>query len=330
MLTKLSLSLCLSLTLNGPGAFAATSATTESTGTATPISSGTSINPSAQAGKSSQSSGSAANMAMAAMMMAACMATQPPNMALCMMGAMAAMQGAADKDAADQSAATQTATNTSGATATNAAAKPTFADAAPGTAAFDEQKKIKQGMATLKAAGYTASPAGISSAGGNIAASSFGSSGSMLAAGLDPAAVKEAERIGKDVSSRYSTMSMAADGGGGGGGGSEGGGGGGGGNEASLPALNPYKNPFALATDKKAELMAGKTVQFDGEPIGVKGNDIFQMVHAAYDRKRAGAHFIETDHDPQLGASVRAPASVINPSSVNRPPTLGPSGTPKK
>ncbi len=31
-------------------------------------------------------------------------------------------------------------------------------------------------------------------------------------------------------------------------------------------------------------------MQFDGEPIGVKGDDIFQMVHVAYDKKRAGKH----------------------------------------
>ncbi len=33
----------------------------------------------------------------------------------------------------------------------------------------------------------------------------------MLAAGLDPNAVKEAEKIGKEVQSKYATMSMAAD-----------------------------------------------------------------------------------------------------------------------
>ena len=312
----LSLGVSCGLTLSAP-ALAATSATGETT--AIP-SSTNSINPAANKGKSSQSGGSAANMAMAAAMAAAAMMTQPPNMAMLMMAAMAAMQGGADKDAADQSSATaattaDTSTNPAANTAT-AAAKPSWAAAAEASATFEDQKKIKAGMAALNAAGYTATPAGISSAGGAmIPASAFNSSGSMLAAGLDPNAVKEAEKIGKDVGAKYAVgMSMSADGAGGAGGSGNNGSDAG---DADKPLqLSAYKNPFALAPEKKAEMMAGKTVTLDGDPIGVKGDDIFQMVHAAYARKRAGNHFIETEHDPNLGAaSVRVPASVATPLS---------------
>ncbi|NJL25909.1 MAG: hypothetical protein HC902_12575, partial [Calothrix sp. SM1_5_4] len=80
-------------------------------------------------------------------------------------------------------------------------------------------------------------------------------------------------------------------------------------NSDSSPA--PYVNPFANLDARKKEMIAGKTVLFDGEPIGVRGNNIFDMIHQAYQRKRAGNHFIEGDEKP----APRAPASAAPPAA---------------
>ena len=293
-----------------------------------------SINPAAQQGKSSQSGGSSMNMMAGMALMAACMAMQPPNMALCMMGAMAMAQGGADKDAASQSGATQAATSTptlntggtgtTGTTATttaNTASIPTFAAIDDTSASLKDKAIAKEGLQALTNAGYSASAAGIKSANGTtIPAAAFSSSGGMIAAGLDPNQVKDAQDAAAKVNAdlaKYKGQAAVAEGVGGGGGSGPTG------ESQSTSTPEPHKtgfaNPFAMTDGQKSAMIAGKTVSFDGEPIGVRGDNIFDMVHTAYARKTAGKHFIETDHDPDLN-TVRAPASL--PKAL---PTLNPS-----
>ena len=78
---------------------------------------------------------------------------------------------------------------------------------------------------------------------------------------------------------------------------------------ASDEGGGPMGNPFNIDGDKKGQLVAGKTVMFDGEPIGVRGQNIFDMVHSCYQKKREGKHFIETEMD----VATRLPASVKPP-----------------
>ena len=73
--------------------------------------------------------------------------------------------------------------------------------------------------------------------------------------------------------------------------------------------IKPFTNPFAVGADAKKQMVAGKTVMFDGEPIGVRGNNIFDMVHAAYQKKRQNNNFIESA-DSRPGPSTRMPASI--------------------
>lgn len=289
-------------------------------GTGTPAATSSSINPAAQQGKKSQDSGSMMNMMMGVAMLAMCAATTPPNIPMCMMGAMAMAQGGADKDAASQSGATQMASSTTGATGTNAASTgtnantasvPTYAAIDDTSASLKDKAAAKAGLSALSDAGYKASANGITSSNGTtIPPSAFNSSGGMTAAGLDPdqskAAQEAAAKVGSDLS-KYKGQAAVAEGVGGGGGSGPTG------DSSSSSSSDTRKpgfvNPFAMTDQAKTALIAGKTVSFDGEPIGVKGDNIFDMVHSAYVRKTAGKHFIETDHDPDLN-TVRAPASL--------------------
>jgi hypothetical protein len=65
------------------------------------------------------------------------------------------------------------------------------------------------------------------------------------------------------------------------------------------------------ANGQRKGLTAGKTVLFDGDPIGVRGDNIFAMVHTCYQTKREGAQFIETEGRANgvQTASLRAPAA---------------------
>lgn len=276
--------------------------------TGTPAASG-SINPAAQQGQKSQSSGSGANMAAGAAMLAACMMTMPPNIALCAMGAMAMAQGGADKDAAKQSAQTAAASSNSGAMGTNAAnTTPTYTDPGKGSGAYSDQ--VKAGLQALDDAGVKVSPAGVTTADGSkVSAANMGNASAMTSAGFDANAVRDAKKVtdalNAEMAKGVSVSSMATAGGGGG---------------FSAPAaeapkeeadskLPPGFDPFGLAGGgqgeaARARALAGKTVNFDGEPIGVRGNNIFEMVHNCYQRKREGNHFIENE-----AAAVRAPAS---------------------
>lgn len=282
----------------------AATATPTPTPTTYPIgnSGGSSINPSAEKGKDSQSGGSGANMAAGAALMAACMMTQPPNIALCIMGALALAQGAHDDDASKQSAATQNASQTSTTPTTKTTAS--YGSAPDGKGGFDSVA-ITKGQDALKDAGITVTPDGVKMGDGSFKpASSFSSAAGLSAAGLDPNALKEAKKITEGIGgagaasvSKFGTNDAA--------GGGSGGPGDAGENANEKPGADGFAfgNLAGLSEDARRRLMAGKTVNFDGEPIGVRGGNIFEMVHTCYQRKRAGNQFIETET-----TALRAPA----------------------
>ncbi len=252
-------------------------------------SSGTSIAPAAAEGQNSQSAGSGMNAAAGAALIAAGMAMKPPNMGLIAMGMMALAQAAADSAAADKSAATY-------ASAIKETKNP---DLGKGKGGYTDPN-TKAAQAKLDEAGMKVTADGVKLPDGTFApSSSFGSSAGMAAAGMDPASIKEAQKVLgalNDEMSKGRVSGVAV---------SEGGGGG-------SPAANNGEefhtgtplNPWALNAAQKKQMVAGKTVMFDGDPIGVKGQDIFEMVHVAYERKRQTNHFMDA------GVSVRSPASV--------------------
>jgi hypothetical protein len=254
-------------------------------------------------------------MAAGAALLAACMATQPPNIALCAMGALAMMQGGHDSGAAGESAATYGASayqnpgsNAGGSSATTEETSP--ADPAKGTAGF-ASASVEKGLATLKEAGYQVTPAGVTSPDGTFTpASSFGSPSSMAAAGFDAGAIRDAKRvtdaINDEIGKNGARVSGVATASSGGGGGDYSGAGGGGDGGAGGNTSAHLTNPFGLDGAAQKKLMAGKTVNFDGVPIGVRGDNIFEMVHDCYQKKRTGNQFIEGEGPVQQ----RLPASL--------------------
>ncbi len=287
-------------------------ATRDGTGSVTPTPTQSTINQGSQQGQQSQSGGSGANAAVGAALMAAGAAlmsnppTVPPGAMLMAMGVLAMMQSGHDSDAAGQSGNTGIASLEGN--------KLTNPDAATGSSAFTAGK-IAEGKAALAAQGYTMDSKGnITGPDGTVTPpSAFNSASGMAAAGMTPQAIADAQKILADAANgsgaRVSGVGIASSGGSGSGGFTEGESGG----EASATG-GMGSNPFALDANQKNKLVAGKTVLFDGEPIGVRGQNIFEMVHTCYEKKRKGNHFIESEQD----VSVRAPASYRRASGKNR------------
>jgi hypothetical protein len=260
---------------------------------ATPAPNQNAINSAALAGLAAEKEAQMMNMMIGAALMAAGMASQPPNVPLLMMGALAMAQGGADGGAAGQSGNTAA-----------VSAEQTNPGLGAGTSGFNNPA-VSSGQTYLNDNGYTVSPDGVKNPDGTtMPASAFSSPSSMAAAGMDQATIAAAQKAIASVEGSGGGPKVAGVGvveGSGSGGGS-------GGNYEGMPgngARHIY-NPFALNSKQKNQITSGITVLFDGEPIGVKGQNLFDMIHVAYDRKKLGNHFLEND----AGVAVRAPASV--------------------
>lgn len=263
------------------------------------------INEAANRGRQSQNMGQMLNMMAAAGLFASCFASTPPNMALCAMGALAAAQGAAQGQAAGMSdlvfdaSEYQPGDYNNG--SNNGGLNP--ASGGKGKAGFDNPI-IDKGMDHLTESGYKVGPNGVTFPDGSTkSGSDFSSASSMMAAGIDEASAKAAEAALNEINERIgksgaNVVAMGVNGGGGGGysGGSA--------NFGDIGdfALPKMKNPFADPDEKK--ILAGKSVMVGGEPIGVKGDNIFDMVHRAYQKKRTKRQFFESSARPRLPASV--------------------------
>ncbi len=273
----------------------------------------TSINQAADTGRRSQNAGMMMNIIAAAGLFAACAASTPPRMELCAMGALAAAQAANQGAAANQSdlafdaSEFQPGDYTYNPGGDGSTVDPASVDGS-GTAVFSNPH-IKEGMGMLTEAGYKVSQEGITLPDGTfVPASSFSSPEAMAAAGLDPSAAGDVlAAVNSELQklSEASVASMGVDGGPGGGGASSGAGSVDFGDLDSF-ALPQLKNPFDKKVDEK-KLLAGKSLMVNGEPIGVKGDNIFDMVHRAYQKKRGKNIFLETAKNP-----ARLPASLTS------------------
>jgi hypothetical protein len=285
-----------------------------------------SINPSALMGQGSQNQGKSANDAAGTALMAAGAAmmsspyTMPAGVVLMALGQLAKKQADHDGNAAAQSGATFTASGISGATGANTTGTSTATAAHPtdptGQSGY-EDPKIAAALKKFTDAGYKVTDAGLIHPNGKLTpASAFNTPASMAAAGLDARGIKEAQKV-LDVinqelgkTGKLAQMSIATDGGGGGSSGPSD-------NDSHSGESAPVFNAFGLGVAQKKALIAGKTVLFDGEPIGVAGNDIFEMVHMAYQKRRLGNQFIETEvANGSGGGAGMSPASVRRPANV--------------
>lgn len=205
------------------------------------------------------------------------------------MGALAALQAAHDSSAADQSAATGDASASESSTDTGSTTNSTTtASASEGSVGYSSQ--AVKGNSALSAAGYTVTESGVTSADGKtMSASDFSSSGSMSAAGIDSKTIQEAQKILAGVSSDLSKAKVSSVDV------SDGAGGGTYTREKDSTTDLTFVNPFALSAARKRQIVAGKTKNLNGEPIGVKGQNLFDMVHAVYVRKTEARQFLETN-----------------------------------
>lgn len=262
------------------------------------------INPGANQGAQSQGGGSGANNAAGAALIGAgaAMMTQPPTVpmgiAMVAMGIIALAQGSHDKNAAQQSAATANATNLGkGPTGTNKTT--TYADPEKGVAGALATPEGKKAAAAIEAAGGEVSNKGVKLPNGDLKPwSSFSSAGSLASAGFDSKELmKKVGEIEKNIAQANAAVKSMAlrDGEGPGGavpspnGGSESGNAEGSGNVA-------FRMPAGLTPEQRARLVSGKTVDAGGEAIYTKGDNLFEIIHRAYDRRREGHHFILTEN----------------------------------
>lgn len=126
--------------------------------------------------------------------------------------------------------------------------------------------------------------------------SAFSSPGAMAAAGMSDSAVKAAEnalsKLNADEGMHASVGAMGIDGGGGGYSGSSGGA-----SEYQGSSLADYFSNLNKGKGKdKDRLIAGKSLTYGNDPIGVKVDDIFMMVHRRYQKKRkVRTYFLERE-----------------------------------
>lgn len=271
-----------------------------------------SINPAANQGQQSQNGGAGANDAAGAALIAAGAAlmanppTQPAGAALIAMGMLALAQGAADSNAANQSGQTAAASVNGTTTPTT----PTNPALGTGTSAF-QSPAAATGTAALTSAGYSVTPTGLVNPDGSLTPNSaFNSPGGMAAAGMSPATIKAVQDALANVQGSGPKISNVAV--------SEGGGGGSGSGAGNDFSILGRKSAFQMTDAMKKQMVAGKTVLFDGDPIGVRGQNIFDMIHTAYQRKSDRHDFLDGG-GLAAAPALRSPASLA-PAKAYRPP----------
>lgn len=271
-----------------------------------------SINPSALTGAASQGMGSAVNNAVGNGLMNQGQQNmqqgqQNKNQGQVSQGIMQMLQGlmALAQALADQGAQNQSnnTANTSAATNPSLTTTPTPAPLtqAQGLAMAFQTPQGQAAVNALTNAGVSVGPDGVTMPDGTQASWSQvggGSGGGIPMDGATQKALADAlasARGGDSGASVKSVGTAAADGGGGGAGDSG----------SFTPGKFTFKNPFAVAKAKKDQILAGMTENMGGEPIGVKGDDIFDMIARAYNRKKQNHDFID-----EASGEARLPASV--------------------
>lgn len=282
-------------------AFAGT-ATTEGTGS-TKMNAGNSVNNSASKGKSSQESSAGANqmagMAFTMACLAGCSNVHKYACYACPLGAMALSQAMANKGAAGESGATYDASLSDG--GYNAAG--VYGDGTTPTGATDGSgtqtaSTIQANLDKLKALGYKVNPDGsVTTPEGTFAKENFSSAGAMAGAGYSPSDIKAAsamiDKINKQIADEYGgdrVVSVGVDSSGGGGGSY-------GSYERKDDGFDDYlkslRRGHGTGTANYQRMIAGKSINVGGEPLGVKGDNIFKMVERQYTNLNGRKEFLK-------------------------------------
>ena len=234
------------------------------------------VNPGANAARESQLAAANHNMLVAMILFMECQKQKKQE--LCLLGMLALQQANHLFDAAKKSGDTATASKTdeNAGSAQAVVNKVNFSD----PRVKEAEKILAKSGIRVDRNGNVHMPDGKVMSGAN-----FSSSQGLAAAGLDPAALDLAQKAVESSDAKISGLGGKAL--------AESFGGGSSSSEASAAYTTASVN-----SERRGKLMAGKTVIFDGEPIGVKTDNIFEMVHNAYQRKVTGKEFI---FDPNGG-----------------------------
>ena len=259
----------------------------------------TNINRNADTGQKQQSSGAGINAAVSAAMAIPCATVKPPgNIPFCIMSMLAAMQSGADSGYAGESGNVEFATNFD-----------TGGDSAGGDRVGGDEAslvnvakvdKIKGELAEL-GYGYDDKTNSVTLPdGSSIPASAASSPSSLASFGLDRGSVDEAFELAQKTAEKEKedfnvvAMDVGTDGGGGGAGGFGGGGAanGNGGDTDFDGAFNNLMNRYAVKR-KPATAKGFSRRLAEGQSIGVSQDNIFDMIHRRYQKKRKTRVFIE-------------------------------------
>lgn len=247
--------------------------------TANPVT-GPAANEAARVARERQLAAANFNMQMAMLLFMECQKQKKNE--LCMLGLLALQQAQSLMAEANQSNATAVASEKSGGYPMDTM------PANGGNFVNPKDPRVQAARDTLKESGIEVDEDGKFKMpdGSTLAASSFSSPSAMSAAGLDPAALDTAKEIANDLgnSSSVSSQKALAEGV----------------SYGAIPATDAAsssaggaREPASAEGDRK---VSGKTVLLGGEPIGVRGDDIFAMIHARYQKKKSGNQFIESEN----------------------------------
>ncbi|MGE0632195.1 MAG: hypothetical protein AB7O96_07285 [Pseudobdellovibrionaceae bacterium] len=287
---------------------------TTSTGATDGMRGSASLSPTIKDGASNaakeQGGGSGANAAMGAGLMAAGAAmminetTRPVGMMMMMMGAQALMQAGnqsgtqkSNADTANKMSYNPSSSSSGGLSDPTTGVDPK--DPFGNPASLTRTSSYKQAMANLKKAealGLKIDPkAGTATLpnGKTVPLTSAGMASSGLGSSAFQAAKREADKLSEKAFAdmkKSLVSSMGEDGGGGGGFGSSSSSSSS--EEESDAALGVNAESNSLA-DRGAASVAGLTKDFNGEPIGVAGDSIFDMIARRYQRKDKQDFFIQ-------------------------------------
>ncbi len=285
-----------------------------------------SINTDSAKQKKSLDIGTVMNFAASGALITACFAPKPNNYALCAMGLQAAAQAMEHSDAANQAKDVNFKSggwddyNRPGAEKPGAGANPLNPSGAADGSGYN-RAQVEAAKKALEDAGYGISEKGLTSPNGTFVPNAdLASTGALAAAGMSPAAIAEAQEVlaavndelSKAMGGRAVSVGVVEGGGGGAstGEGSEA-------SESEAAGLDFSKRRhFALNAKQRQSLVAGKTKNLEGEPIGVRGQNIFEMMHVAYQRRRESNIFLDLGSGsakPPRGSMVRTPANQARP-----------------
>ncbi|MCC7403387.1 MAG: hypothetical protein IT288_03230 [Bdellovibrionales bacterium] len=269
------------------------------------------INQGARRGESSQNRGAQVNFAAGVVFTGIC-ATRYGSWA-CPMAAMSFLQAAHDMAASGDSGDVGDLTDPGGwytpppgtpggTTPTTPGTRPPPPGPGGGPTTF---ATINENLRNLANMGYRVNPATgtVSTPKGDMPMSAFSSPQAMAEAGFDQASVNAAKetldklnaQFGGEAGDKANVVAMGLDSRGGGGGGMGDGSemGGGSGSDPMAAYLASLKNK--MNNGRGPASVAGMQRMAGGEPIGVKMDNIFEMIHRRYQKKRKANTFIETN-----------------------------------